>query len=126
MSSDLPFASATSLAEALRARRVSSRELLNIYLRRIERYNPKINGEQRRIFEGLAWAGFSGVCLLPATVAPVGRTPEGLPVGVQIVAPYLEDRTAIDIARRMAGVLGGFGPPPGYDERAQVTEGAQQ
>ncbi len=85
-----------------------------------------VNGEQRRIFEGIAWAGFAGVCLLPATVAPVGRTPEGLPVGVQIVAPYLEDRTAIDIARRMAGVIGGFEPPPGYEERAQVTEGAQR
>jgi len=36
------------------------------------------------------------------------------PVGVQIVAPYLRDRTAIDFARRLADVVGGFEPPPGF------------
>ncbi|MHB8682789.1 MAG: amidase family protein, partial [Dehalococcoidia bacterium] len=41
--SDLPFASATGLVEALRGKRISSRELLDIYLHRIERYNPKVN-----------------------------------------------------------------------------------
>jgi amidase len=43
----------------------------------------------------------------------VGRTRDGLPVGIQVVAPYLEDRTAVDVARRMAEVVGGYGPPPG-------------
>jgi amidase len=50
----------------------------------------------------------------PATVAPVGKTAQGLPVGVQILGPYLEDATPI----RMAGLLskehGGFMAPPGY------------
>jgi amidase len=49
---------------------------------------------------------------LPATVAPAGRTAEGLPVGVQIVGPYLEDRTPIEFARRLADVIGGYAPPP--------------
>jgi amidase len=51
---------------------------------------------------------------LPAVVAPVGRTPGGLPVGVQIVGPYLEDRTPIDFARRLADVIGGYEVPPGF------------
>jgi len=46
-------------------------------------------------------------------MAPAGRTREGLPVGVQIVGPYLEDRTTIDFARRLAEVIGGYEPPPG-------------
>jgi amidase len=50
----------------------------------------------------------------PATVAPVGRTRGGLPVGLQIMGPYLEDATPIDIARLMADVVGGFEAPPGY------------
>jgi len=44
---------------------------------------------------------------------PVGRTPAGLPVGLQIVGPYLEDRTTIDCARRLGEVVGGYAPPPG-------------
>ena len=53
------------------------------------------------------------MALLPATVAPIGRTPAGLPVGLQIVGPYLEDRTTIDFARRLGAVIGGYEPPPG-------------
>ena len=51
---------------------------------------------------------------LPATTAPVGLTPGGLPVGIQIVGPYLEDATPIDLAARLADVIGGFRPPPGF------------
>lgn len=35
---------------------------------------------------------------LPATVAPVDRTATGLPIGIQIIGPYLEDRTTIELA----------------------------
>jgi amidase len=48
---------------------------------------------------------------LPATVAPVGRTASGLPVGIQIIGPYLEDATPIEFAARLSEVLGGFEPP---------------
>lgn len=54
-----------------------------------------------------------GACLLPATVAPAGRTGDGLPVGIQVVAGCPEDRTAIDFARHLALEIGGFEPPPG-------------
>jgi len=37
-----------------------------------------------------------------------------LPVGLQIMGPYLEDATPIDIARLMADVRDGFEAPPGY------------
>jgi amidase len=50
---------------------------------------------------------------LPATIAPVGQTAAGLPVGLQIVAPLWEDATSIEYARLLAGVVGGFRPPPG-------------
>ena len=44
----------------------------------------------------------------------VGRTGAGLPVGVQVVAPYLHDREAISIAGLLADVAGGYDVPPGY------------
>ena len=31
----------------------------------------------------------------------------------QVVAPYLHDHTALTFARAMAGVVGGYEPPPG-------------
>jgi amidase len=63
-----------------------------------------------------AWLQAIGAVHLPAVVAPVGRTPAGLPIGVQIVGPNLEDRTAIDLARRIGEVIGGYVPPPGFTE----------
>ena len=74
-----------------------------------------VNGQQRSYWDLLYFAGVITMAWLPATVAPVGRTKDGLPVGVQIVGPYLEDRTPIDFARRMADVVGGFERPPGFD-----------
>ncbi|MGH8995836.1 MAG: amidase [Acidimicrobiales bacterium] len=71
-------------------------------------------GRRRRYVDQMVWPGVVGASYLPATVAPVGMTEGGLPVGVQIVGAYLEDRTTIDFARRLAGVIGGFEPPPGY------------
>ena len=62
--------------------------------------------------ELIGWSGLIGSAYLPVTAAPVGRTPNGLPIGVQIVAPYLHDRTALAFARCMAEVLGGYEPPP--------------
>ena len=58
------------------------------------------------------WISFATLTGCPATSAPVGRTREGLPVGLQIMGPYLEDATPIDIAARMADVTGGFVAPP--------------
>jgi amidase len=33
---------------------------------------------------------------------------------MQIVGPYLEDRTPIDVATRLADLVGGFAAPPGF------------
>ena len=51
---------------------------------------------------------------LPATVAPIGRSDNGLPIGVQIIDPYLEDRTTIAFAALMEREFGGFVPPPHF------------
>jgi Asp-tRNA(Asn)/Glu-tRNA(Gln) amidotransferase A subunit family amidase len=47
----------------------------------------------------------------PAAVVPVGRSPEGLPIGVQIVAQPFEDETALAIAGIVDSAFG-FRPPP--------------
>jgi len=57
-----------------------------------------IDGAQVPYFGQLAWPGIATFPGLPATCAPAGRTPAGLPVGVQIIGPYWEDRTTIALA----------------------------
>ena len=66
----------------------------------------------RRYSDLIGWSALIGSAYLPVTVPPIGRTPEGLPVGLQVVAPYLHDRTSLAFARCMADVLGGYEAPP--------------
>jgi amidase len=40
---DVPFQSATVLAAALRDKTIGCRELLELYLGRVERFNPELN-----------------------------------------------------------------------------------
>ncbi len=68
----------------------------------------------RDYLDMFGWVGLATVAYLPATVVPVGQTPAGLPVGIQIVGPYLEDLTTLAVARCIEDLLGGFVPPPGF------------
>ena len=43
-------------------------------------------------------AGIATLPGLPSTALPSGLSPDGLPVGVQIVGPWLEDRTPLKLA----------------------------
>jgi len=69
---------------------------------------------KRQYGDMLRWISFATLSGCPATVAPAGRTPAGLPVGIQILGPFLEDATPIDLAGRLADVIGGFTVPPGF------------
>lgn len=68
----------------------------------------------RKYEELYFWISFATLPGLPVTVAPIGLSPGGLPVGVQIIGPHLEDATPIDVATKMTDVTGGFKPPPGF------------
>ena len=61
------------------------------------------------------WAALANLPYLPATVAPIGLTSDGLPVGVQIIGPYMEDRTTIHFAELIEENFYGFNPPPGFE-----------
>jgi len=77
-----------------------------LYTRRVE-----VDGVDRPYAHVIAWTSQFGYVYLPATVVPVGMTAEGLPVGIQIVGPYLGDRTTIEFARYLESLLGGYRVP---------------
>lgn len=58
-----------------------------------------IDGVDRPYLDLFGWTGPAGAGMLPATVVPAGLGDDGLPIGVQIVGPYLEDRTTLQMAR---------------------------
>ncbi len=60
------------------------------------------------------WGGIVGAYNLPSTVAPLGATAAGLPIGMQIVGPLYGDRMTIEVARMLEHAWRGFTPPPGY------------
>ena len=72
----------------------------------------EIDGAKIPYFDQMAWSGIATLNGLPATIAPIGRGDGGLPIGVQIIGNYLEDRTTIAFAGLIEREFGGFAPPP--------------
>jgi amidase len=77
------------------------------YERRID-----IDGKKVPYNDQSVWAGIATLNGLPATVAPNGRTESGLPIGVQIIGGYLDDKTTIAFAGLIEREFGAFTQPP--------------
>ena len=73
-----------------------------------------VNGEPQPSTTQMFWAGWTGNCYLPSTVAPAGLASDGLPVGVQIVGPQYADHECIRFAALLGRAMGGFRPPPDH------------
>lgn len=74
----------------------------------------EINGEQHLATNDLFWAGLVGMAHLPSTAAPIGSTANGMPVGVQIVGKWYQDRSTIALARLLEQNYRAFVAPPAY------------
>jgi amidase len=70
-----------------------------------------IDGQPTPYFAQLAWPGMATLANLPATAIPIGQTKAGLPIGAQVIGPYLEDLTTIGFAGLVEREFGGFVPP---------------
>ncbi len=68
-----------------------------------------IDGEPSKFGDQLGWAGIATVANLPSTAIPLGVSKAGLPLSVQAIGPFLEDKTTI----AFAGLVGHeIVPPP--------------
>jgi amidase len=81
-----------------------------------EQRRIRIDGKDFVYPDQLAWPGIATLPGLPSTAIPTGFAPDGLPVGVQIVGPWLEDRTPLKLAELIEREFGGFVPPPMFDD----------
>jgi amidase len=81
-----------------------------------EKRRIPIDGKEYPYPDQLAWPGIATLPGLPSTAIPLGLSGEGLPIGVQIVGPWLEDRTPLKLAELIEREFGGFIAPPMFDD----------
>lgn len=80
----------------------------------IDRRTIDVDGQRIPYGFQALWSGLASLSGLPATAMPIGLGSGGLPVGVQIIGPCLEDRTTLAFARLAEREFGGYRPPPGF------------
>jgi amidase len=73
-----------------------------------------VAGESRSYMDQMRWMGLFGVVYLPSTVVPIGVHSSGLPIGMQVVGPFLEDYTCLEAAAYVESISGGTQRPPGW------------
>ncbi len=73
-----------------------------------------VDGVRQTVGNSLFWAGYASAFYLPATAIPLDRTPEGLPIGAQIIGPPGGDRTCIAFAHLLESEYRGFEMPKGW------------
>jgi amidase len=81
-----------------------------------ERYQRTIlvDGNPVPVTDQLFWAGIASLTGLPSSVAPIGLTAKGLPVGAQIIGAEYDDLKCIGFAQMIEREYCAFVPPPGY------------
>ena len=70
-----------------------------------------IDGASVAYFDAVRYTQWFNTLGAPAAVVPVGRSPEGLPIGVQIAARPFEDEVALGVAGLVDAAFG-YRPPP--------------
>jgi amidase len=70
-----------------------------------------VEGQAVEYLDVVRYTQWFNVLAAPAAVVPVGRSPEGLPIGVQIVARPFEDEIVLGIASVVDAAFG-YRPPP--------------
>jgi amidase len=74
----------------------------------------QVDGHTIPYADQLFWPGIIGGFHLPATVAPLGLSQSGLPIGVQIAGPIYGDLQTLAVATLLEQSWRGFEPPPAW------------
>ncbi len=72
----------------------------------------QVAGQTRPYQDLMSWMGVFGMSYLPATAVPIGLHSSELPMGLQVVGPFLEDYTALSVASMIEEITGGTQRPP--------------
>jgi Asp-tRNA(Asn)/Glu-tRNA(Gln) amidotransferase A subunit family amidase len=71
-----------------------------------------VDGRTVKYLDGWSYTEWFNLLGNPAAVVPVGQSPEGLPIGVQIVGRPWEEERVLAVAAALERECGGFRKPP--------------
>jgi amidase len=72
----------------------------------------QVDGKTLQYLDAWSYSEWFNLLGAPAAVVPVGKSPEGLPIGVQIVARPWEEELVLSVAATLEEHCGGWRPPP--------------
>ena len=70
-----------------------------------------VEGQQVEYLDAMRYTQWFNLLATPATVLPLGRSPEGLPIGVQLIGRPFEDEVVLKVASLIDHEFG-YIPPP--------------
>jgi len=71
-----------------------------------------VDGANVEYLDAMSYTQWSNLLGNPAAVVPAGRSPEGLPIGVQVVGRPFEEELVLSVAAAIERGCGGYAPPP--------------
>lgn len=71
-----------------------------------------IDGQRVNYLDAMRYTQWFNLTGNPAAVVPVGRSPEGLPIGVQVVGRPWEEEVVLAVAAKIEQACGGWQKPP--------------
>jgi Asp-tRNA(Asn)/Glu-tRNA(Gln) amidotransferase A subunit family amidase len=74
--------------------------------------NWQIDGKQVEYLDSMRYTQWFNLTGNPGVVVPVGRSPEGLPIGVQLVGRHYEEELILAVAERVEQGCGALKIPP--------------
>ncbi|MCX4826671.1 amidase family protein [Streptomyces sp. NBC_01142] len=73
-----------------------------------------VDGQKRSFYDQTSWLNLTSPVGLPSLVIPAGKTEAGLPLSIQVIGPYLADRTVLAVAKQLARRLPAPVQPPAF------------
>jgi Asp-tRNA(Asn)/Glu-tRNA(Gln) amidotransferase A subunit family amidase len=71
-----------------------------------------VDGKTVQYLDAWSYSEWFNLLGMPAAVVPVGRSPEGLPIGVQVAGRPWEEEIVLSVAEILEKECGGWRPPP--------------
>jgi amidase len=68
----------------------------------------EIDGQEYEEIDLFSMSTYVNAMSLPAVAVPVGRTPDGLPIGVQVIGRRYRELEVLAVAKELEEALGGW------------------
>jgi Asp-tRNA(Asn)/Glu-tRNA(Gln) amidotransferase A subunit family amidase len=72
-----------------------------------------VNGEEIRMIDSMSFCTYVNQLGLPAAAVPIAKSPEGLPIGIQVIGRRDHELQVLEVAKKLEAGFGGWMAPEG-------------